>query len=213
MSYTLLEAYKALTESTIEDIIRDYSGDYLFHWSPYKFDRFNSGKQGIHAAKNLEVCRDRNSIIKEASPGYLYVIQPARGDRKIVADFDPLYWSAKELCKIMLSKIDDTYISAVTDYTNPEDPEDHWSEEISPDAWHMEGLSIEDRPILFSILKERNPEIAFNKVSSFIKSKGYDYIEYRNYGEGPSGELSYLFLDGEDIQIIDRIDLSEVEDW
>lgn len=65
----------------------------------------------------------------------------------------------------------------------------------------------------FSILKERNPEIAFNEVSSFIKSKGYDYIEYRNYGEGPSGELSYLFLDGKDIQIIDRIDLSEVEDW
>lgn len=213
MLQTLLEAlYEATNQITVSNILEKYP-DKIFHYSPHKFDAFNSGTQGIHAAKNIDVCRDRATIIKGTSPGYLYVIQPKNANKKIMANFDPLYWSAKELCKIMLAKINNDFISAVSDYTNPEDPDDHWSDEISPDDWYMDGLTPEDKDFLIRTMNIKDEKVAFRNIAKFIKSKGYDYIEYKNYGEGPVGDLSYLFLDGQDIQIIERIDLSTVSDW
>jgi len=212
MFQTLLEALHEATNLTISDILEKYP-DKIFHWSPYKFDAFNSGAQGAHAAKDISVCRDRATIIKGESPGYLYILQPKKADKKIIANFDPLYWSAKELCKIMLAKINNDFISAVTDYTNPEDPDDHWSDEVSPDKWYMDGLTPDDKDFLMRTMAMKDEKAAFRNVAKFIKSKGYDYIEYTNYGEGKPGDLSYLFFEGQDIQIIERIDLITVSDW
>jgi len=155
----------------------------LFFSTEKPFDKSKGmtgrGEEGAFFWEDEKTARETMKNLNHAD-GYVYSIYSPDVQKPLVIDDDIVKWDGDNLSDLLLCKLhNEPY-----DIWRDGDPRDF----IHPDKIHIDNLVPEDEKIL---LRAKN----FHDVFRFIRSKGFDHIQYLNKMDTPVNPQYAIILD------------------
>lgn len=126
---------------------------------------FRASEEGVHLCETLDAMK--RVVVKLREKNFVYSIEPNTQLHPLYVDEDILLWSGENLAELFLCKLDNKKYPAC--FVGQKD--------IDPSKVHI-NITEADRAVLNNI-KETEDEIeSFHMIMDFIKSKGYNCINY-----------------------------------
>ena len=159
--------------------------------------KFRLTSQGIHLAQDISVCEGLADVRGYSNPHY-YEVRITIPTKPLFIDADLMMWDASNIATAIISKINKNEPIIIGGDFKEDNPHS---------LIKTTRFTQNDIRTLKSFTRNNggSTESDFRKFADFLKSKGYNCIYYKNYGEVDNGVGSMILFSPDDCEIVKEI--------